>query len=163
MIVSPGPSPAPHMVDPATTVTWRRDGVVITPNATYQQTKRVVDSVWGVYQTVLTINSSVDQSNIAGIYYCTVENARGRSSGMAVIPGNGEYIPIYTLIAKLCIQYMYLPTDYQCLLPGTKVISVNWTIAVCYINIIFIESAAALCIVSAQLEGNYIWGLIPSC
>ena len=99
--------------------------MLITPNATYQQTKRVVDSVWGVYQTVLTINSSVDQSNIAGIYYCTVENARGRSSGMAVIPGNGEYIPIYTLIAKLCIQYMYLPTDYQCLLPGTKVISVN--------------------------------------
>ena len=65
---------------PATAVTWRRNGVVITLNATYQQTKRVVDLVEGTYQTVLTINSSVDQSVIVGTYNCTVENARGRSS-----------------------------------------------------------------------------------
>ena len=65
---------------PATTVTWRRDGVVITLNGTYQQTKRVVDPVEGTYQTVLTINPSVSQSDIFGTYSCKVENARGRSS-----------------------------------------------------------------------------------
>ena len=65
---------------PATTVTWRRDGVVITLNATYQQTKRVVYSVSGTYQTVLTIDLSVGQSVIVGRYNCTVENARGGSS-----------------------------------------------------------------------------------
>ena len=65
---------------PATTVTWRRDGVVITLNATHQQTKRVVDPVAGTYQTVLTIDPSVGQSDIFGSYNCTVENARGRSS-----------------------------------------------------------------------------------
>ena len=65
---------------PATTVTWKRDGVVITLNATYQQTKRVVDPVAGTYQTVLTIDPSVSP------YNCTVENARGRSS-MTVIVG----------------------------------------------------------------------------
>ena len=69
---------------PATTVTWKRDGVVITPNATYQQTKRVVDLVTGTYQNVLTIDSSVAQSDIVGLYNCTVENDRGRSSTMAV-------------------------------------------------------------------------------
>ena len=53
---------------------------MITLNATYQQTKRVVDPVAGTYQTVLTIDSSVSQSNIVGTYSCTVENARGRSS-----------------------------------------------------------------------------------
>ena len=53
---------------------------MITLNATHQQTKRVVDPVEGTYQTVLTINSSVGQSGILGIYNCTVENARGRSS-----------------------------------------------------------------------------------
>ena len=53
---------------------------MITLNATYQQTKRVVDPVAGTYQTVLTIDSSVDQSDIVGTYNCTVENARGRSS-----------------------------------------------------------------------------------
>ena len=65
---------------PATVVTWKRDGSVITLNATYQQTKRVVDSVAGTYQTVLTIDHSVDQSNIVGTYNCMVENVRGKSS-----------------------------------------------------------------------------------
>ena len=64
-----------------------RDGAVITPNATYQQTKRVVDPVMGTYQTVLTIDSSVSQSDIVGTYNCTVENVRGESSGTVVVPG----------------------------------------------------------------------------
>ena len=53
---------------------------MITLNATYQQTQRVVDPVEGAYQTVLTIDPSVRQSDIFGSYNCTVENARGRSS-----------------------------------------------------------------------------------
>ena len=72
---------------PATTVTWKRDGVVITLNATYQQTKRVVDPVAGTYQTVLTIDPSVSQSDIVGTYNCTVENARGETSETVVVPG----------------------------------------------------------------------------
>ena len=72
---------------PATTVTWTRDGVVIILNATYQQTKRVVDPVNGTYQTVLTIDSSLDQSSIVGTYNCTVENNRGNSSETVVVPG----------------------------------------------------------------------------
>ena len=71
---------------PATTVTWRRDGVVITANATHQQTKRLVHTVNGTYQTVLTIDPSVDQSNIVGTYNCTVENDRGESSETVVVP-----------------------------------------------------------------------------
>ena len=67
---------------PATTVTWRREGVEITLNTTHQQTKRVVDPVAGTYQTVLTIDPSACQSDIFGSYNCTVENARGRSSMM---------------------------------------------------------------------------------
>ena len=71
---------------PATTVTWKRDGVVITLNSTHQQTKRLVDPVNGTYQTVLTIDPSVGQ--IAGTYYnCTVENARGKSSKIVVVKG----------------------------------------------------------------------------
>ena len=34
---------------------------------------------------MLTIGSSVGQSGFPGLYYCTVENARGRSSRMAVV------------------------------------------------------------------------------
>ena len=72
---------------PATTVTWRRDGVVITLNATHQETKRLVHTVNGTYQTVLTINSSVCLSDIVGTYSCTVENDRGESSETVVVPG----------------------------------------------------------------------------
>ena len=53
---------------------------MITLNATYQQTKKVVDPVESTYQTVLTIDPSVGQSHTVGIYNCTVENARGGSS-----------------------------------------------------------------------------------
>ena len=76
---------------PATTVTWRRDGVVITLNTTYQQTKTVMDNSTSTYQTVLTIDPSVGQSDIVGTYNCTVENARGRSSMALVVPGELLY------------------------------------------------------------------------
>ena len=72
---------------PATTVTWRRDGVVITLNATYHQTKSLVDPVTSTYQTVLNIDQSLEQMNIAGTYSCTVENARGESLETVVVPG----------------------------------------------------------------------------
>ena len=69
---------------PATNVTWKRDGVVITLNATYQQTKTIVDSKASTYQAVLTIDPSV---SLGGTYNCTVENIRGESSGTVDIPG----------------------------------------------------------------------------
>ena len=72
---------------PATTVTWRRDGAVITLNATHQQTQTIVDTVEGTYETVLTIDPSVGQSDIVGTYNCTVENVRGESSETVVVPG----------------------------------------------------------------------------
>ena len=59
---------------------------MITLNATHQQTKRVVYPVNGTYQTVLTIDPSVGQSDIVGRYNCTVENARGESSEIVVVP-----------------------------------------------------------------------------
>ena len=60
---------------------------MITPNATHQQTKSVVDPIAGTYQTVLTIDPTVSQDDIVGIYNCTVENDRGESSETVDIPG----------------------------------------------------------------------------
>ena len=61
---------------------------MITLNATHQQTKRLVDAEMGTYQTVLTIDPSVGQSDIVGANYsCTVENARGDSSETVVVRG----------------------------------------------------------------------------
>ena len=86
---------------PATIVTWRRDGAVITLSATHQQTKRVVDPVMGVYHTLLVIDSSVGQSDIMGTYSCTVENTRGGSSRIMVISANGELIHMHALLNML--------------------------------------------------------------
>ena len=60
---------------------------MITLNATHQQSKRVVNPGNGTYETVLTINSSVSQSDIVGTYNCTVENIRGESLETVVVPG----------------------------------------------------------------------------
>ena len=93
---------------PATTVTWRRDGVLITLNATYQQTKRLVGAVNGTSQTVLTIDPSVGWSDIVGTYSCTVENDRGESSETVVVPGEAcsivphiLFIPMLQMVCML--------------------------------------------------------------
>ena len=60
---------------------------MITLNATHQQTKRIVDTEISTYQTVLTIDPTLNQSSIEGTYSCTVENVRGNSSETVVVPG----------------------------------------------------------------------------
>ena len=65
---------------PATTVTWTKDGAVITPSTTHQQTQMIVDTVGGIYQNTLTIAQSVTGDNLYGLYSCMVENSRGSSN-----------------------------------------------------------------------------------
>jgi len=65
---------------PATTVTWRKDGAIITVSAAYQQTKVVTNATTGTYETVLTIDQSVN--DILGRYSCTVGNTRGTSAAV---------------------------------------------------------------------------------
>ena len=60
---------------------------MITLNATYQQTKSLVDPVMSTYETVLTIDPSLHYSHVVGTYNCTVENDRGESSETVVVPG----------------------------------------------------------------------------
>jgi len=81
---------------------------MITPNATYQQTKRVVDPVAGTYQTVLTIGPSVSQSNIVGLYSCTVENTREKTSETVVV---GELT--LNTYAWLAVCMLLLPSSYK--------------------------------------------------
>ena len=65
---------------------------MITPNATYQQTQALTNATASTYQTMLTIDSSVGQSDIVGTYNCTVENARGESSKTVVVAGDLYHI-----------------------------------------------------------------------
>ena len=103
---------------PATTVTWRKDGAVIILNATHQQTKKVVDSVEGTYQTVLTIDPSVSPSDIFGTYNCTVENARGKSSETVVLAG--ETIVRYMFYSQQKIYITHLVLSIPACLRSVK-------------------------------------------
>ena len=79
---------------PATTVTWTKDGAVITPNTTHQQTQMIVDTVEGIYQNTLTIAQSVTGDDLYGLYSCMVENSRGSSNKTIHIYGK-HYHKLY--------------------------------------------------------------------
>ena len=84
---------------PATTVTWTKDGAVITPNTTHQQTQMIVDTVGGIYQNTLTIAQSVTGDNLYGLYSCTVENSRGSSNKNAfIVYGKTVWLEISILL-----------------------------------------------------------------
>ena len=109
---------------PATTVTWRRDGAVITLSTTHQQTKRVVDAVEGTYQTVLTIDPSVSSSDIVGTYNCTVSNTRGESSKTVVTGENYAFLHVQSIVTNsLCYSYIFslgiytMVSGIQCISP----------------------------------------------
>ena len=75
-------------------------------NATHQQTKRVVYTVNGTYQTVLTIDPSVGQNDIVGTYSCTVENARGVSSETVdIAPGETSCIYSHSYCSVLMVLH----------------------------------------------------------
>ena len=61
---------------PATTVTWTKDGAVISLNGTYRQTTIALDATRGIYQSILTIAQSVAEHNV---YSCMTENSMGNS------------------------------------------------------------------------------------
>ena len=79
---------------PATNVTWRRDGVMITHNATHQQTKMVVDATRSIYNNILTIVQSVAEHNVYGLYSCTVENPLGISNRTEKYSGESNKLAI---------------------------------------------------------------------
>ena len=84
---------------------------MITPGATYQQTKRVVDPGNGTYQTMLTIDPSVGQSDIVGTYNCTVENARGESPRIVVVTGETRTL-LFHIYAT--VTYIEVHTQLWC-------------------------------------------------
>ena len=69
---------------PATNVTWRKDGVAIVLNQSYEQTQMITDTMSGTYQNVLTIALSVA---LGSTYSCSVESIRG-SSNTRNVSGN---------------------------------------------------------------------------
>ena len=69
---------------PATNVTWRKDGVIISPSSpSYQQSQRVVDTTTATYHNLLSITSS-DIRDYSGSFTCTVSNTRGSSQPMSL-------------------------------------------------------------------------------
>ena len=131
---------------PATTVTWRRNGAVITLNATHQQTTRVVYPVNGTYQTVLIIGPSVSQSDIVGTYSCTVENARGRSLDLVVVSGNGEYSfrPRFSC-SRFCLTALEKNFQNYTTKSGMKSLGSSLSFTICKIIVVVIIDTLLHC------------------
>ena len=56
---------------PATTVSWRRDGTVLSDDSTYNITSQVTDTVTATYSHTLTVTG-----RLVGEYQCSVSNIR---------------------------------------------------------------------------------------
>lgn len=73
---------------PVTTVTWWKNGVVISLNATYQQSKVLLNATSGIYRITLNVTAEADE--IVGRYSCSVNNSRGRYI----------YLPVYNVLGE---------------------------------------------------------------
>ena len=89
---------------PATTVTWTKDGAVITPNTTHQQTQMIVDTVGGIYQNTLTIAQSVTGDNLYGLYSCMAKNSWGTSNRTHYVYGKIHNWIVIMGIASIKLQ-----------------------------------------------------------
>ena len=76
---------------PATNVTWRKYGAIITINSAYQQTQVVTNATTGDYQTVLTTDHNV--YDVTDAYSCTVGNTRGTSAAIEITGDKFFYNP----------------------------------------------------------------------
>ena len=97
---------------PATIVTWTKDGAVITPNTTHQQTQMIVDSVRAIYQNTLTIAQSVAEHNVYDTRYnCVVENSRGKSNRTMYLYSKSDSILVWYGTNVLSLKLVHLPHE----------------------------------------------------
>ena len=89
---------------PATTVIWTKDGAVITPSTTHQQTQMIVDTVGGIYQNNLTIAQSVARDNFHGLYSCMAKNSWGTSNRTQYVYGKIHKWIVIMGIASIKLQ-----------------------------------------------------------
>ena len=75
---------------PVPDVTWWKNGVVISLNETYQQSKVLLNATFGIYR--ITLNVTAEPAEIVGIYSCSVNNSRGRY----------HLSPRYTVLGETC-------------------------------------------------------------
>ena len=67
---------------PATTVSWRRDGTMLSDDSTYSITSQVTDTETATYTHTLTVTGRLE-----GEYQCSVSNTRALSSRSLAIAG----------------------------------------------------------------------------
>ena len=74
---------------PATTVSWRRDGTMLSDNSNNYITSQVVNSVTATYTNTLTVTG-----RLAGHYQCSVSNVRTPSGSTQSLVVVGKEVAI---------------------------------------------------------------------
>ncbi len=70
---------------PATTVTWKRDGTVVSEDSNHVMTSGLVDQSGPDYTSTLKVTGRED-----GLYTCTVINDIGSADGQYQVEGKGH-------------------------------------------------------------------------
>ena len=119
---------------PATTVSWGRDGTMLSDYSTYSITSQVTDAVTATYTHTLTVTG-----RLVGEYQCSVSNIRtpsgsSRSLTVGKVPEiwHGLYICVgkERLIIIFCLYSTGVPdppTDLSATQVGPTSIRVSWT------------------------------------
>ena len=82
---------------PATTVSWRRDGTMLSDDSTYSITSQVTDAMTATYNHTLTVTG-----RLVGEYECNVSNNKpSSSSGMVTVVGKNFTLK---MVVKLNMQ-----------------------------------------------------------
>ena len=85
---------------PPTTVTWRRNGVLV-DDSLYQQSQRVVETTTATYENILF---STNMINFIGTFTCEVSN--DRSTARETVDINGE-LKLVILASDPCLHCIY--------------------------------------------------------
>ena len=115
---------------PATTVSWRRDGTMLSDNSTYSITSQVTDPVTATYTHTLTVTG-----RLLGEYQCRVSNIRtpSGSSRSLTVGKRPEIWHGLCICVEKEISSIYStgvpdpPTDLNATQVGPTSIRVSWT------------------------------------
>ena len=77
---------------PPTTVTWRKNGVLVNESL-FQQSQRLVDAESATFENILFNN---DVSNFVGTFTCAVSNVRGTNG--VTVELNGKFVVYNNII-----------------------------------------------------------------
>ena len=95
---------------PATTVTWRRDGMVLSRGGQYEMTQILLNGATATYVNILVVSGT--PSSLRGVYSCDIWNGIGTATMNITI--NGKYFVCVRCRKYSLIIYLSSIDSFPC-------------------------------------------------